>query len=226
LTAAVLFFALGASLLVLAIPRGIAAITETQQTATVALLAGERPTPGELAESVSTLETALRWAPTSGRLLARLSLVEFEIARGLPIASPDRTRWIDRAEQHAMAALLLNPADGYTWVRLAVIRTARWAPVRDIIEPLITSLDVAPNRRELWMSRMTLLMFYWNQLKPNELPIMRHQIRSMWSQPPYRFFLYDAALKYGRMGDLKGVLGDDPEALEEIRTFDRQMAGP
>jgi hypothetical protein len=223
---AVLFCALGVSLLVLAIPRGIAAITETEQTAAVALLTGEHPTPKELAESVSTLETALRWAPGSPRLLARLSLVEFEIARGLSIAHPDRARWIDRAEKHATDALLLNPSDGYTWVRLAVIRTARPAPVRDVIEPLITSLDVAPNRRELWTSRMTLLMFYWDQLKPNEQPIMRHQVRSMWSQPSYRFFLYDTALKYRRMDALKSALGDDPEALEEIRMLDRQMAGP
>jgi hypothetical protein len=112
------------------------------------------------------------------------------------------------------------------WVRLAVVRQARGAPPRDILEPLITSLDVAPNRRELWPSRMSLLMYYWGLLKPNELPIVRHQIRTMWDVPQFRFFLYDTALKTGRKFNLLDALSGDPEALEELRTFDRNMAYP
>ena len=225
LTAAVLFFGLGAALLALAVPRGVAAITFASQSASSRLLSGERPSSTDLADSVVVIERALRWA-SPARYLSSLSLVEFELAQFFLPGSPGRPVWIGRAEEHAMAALKANPADGYIWVRLAVMRQAREAPPRDVLEPLITSLDVAPNRRELWKSRMSLLMYYWTALKPNELPILRHQVRTMWSVPAFRFFLYDTALKYGWKLHLIEVLGDEPGAVEEIRTFDRNMAYP
>jgi hypothetical protein len=225
LTAAVLVFGLGAALLALAIPRGVAAITFASQSASSRLLSGGRPSPADLADSVTVIERALRWA-SPARYLSSLSLVEFELAQAFPPDSPGRATWIGRAEQHALAALKANPADGYTWVRLAIMRQARLAPARDILDPLMTSLDVAPNRRELWPSRMALLMYHWGELKPNELPIIRHQIRTMWNVPQFQFLLYDTALKYQRKVGLMEMLGDDPSALEEIRTFDRQMASP
>jgi hypothetical protein len=225
LTAAVLFFGLGAALLALAVPRGVAAITFASQSASGSLLSGGRPSPAELADSVPVIESALRWA-SPARYLSSLSLVEFALARAFPPDSPDRAAWIGRAEQHATAALKANPADGYMWVRLAVMRQARMAPLRDILDPLMTSLDVAPNRRELWASRMNLLMYYWSALKPNELPIVRHQIRTMWFVPEFQFFLYDAAIRNGRKFNLLDMLRDEPGALEEIATFDRNMAYP
>jgi hypothetical protein len=226
LTTAVLFFGLGVSLLALAIPRGVAAITFVAgQSASSALLSGRRPSPADLANGVKVIETALRWS-SPPRYLSSLSLVEFDLALTFPAGSPDRALWIERAEQHAMAALKANPADGYTWVRLAVMRQARGAPVRDILEPLLTSLDVAPNRRELWPSRMALLMYHWGALTPNEVPIMRHQVWTMWNVPQFRFFLYDTALRYHRKSELLETLKDEPAALEEIATFDRNMAYP
>ena len=73
---------------------------------------------------------------------------------------------------------------------------------------------------------MVMLMYYWGALKLNELPIVRNQIRTMWSVPQFRFFLYDTALRYGRKFNHLETLSGDPEALEEIRTFDRNMAYP
>ena len=225
LTAAVFFFGLGMALLALAIPRGVAAITFASQSASNSLLSGGRPSPAELANGVTVIKSALRWAAPT-RYQTSLSLVEFQLALTFPPDSPDRTTFFGRAEQHAIAALEASPADGYTWVRLAVMRQARGAPPRDVLDPLVTSLDVAPNRRELWKSRMTLLMYYWGALKLNELPIVRHQMRTMWSAPEFQFFLYDTALKYGRKVNLVETMSGDPEALQEIATFARNMAYP
>jgi hypothetical protein len=225
LTTAVLFFGLGLSLLALAIPRGVAAITFLGQSASSELLSGGRPSPAELANAVKVIESALRWS-SPNRYLSSLSLVEFQLALTFPAENPERAKWIDRAEQHATAALKASPADGYMWVRLAVMRRARGASQRDILDPLITSLDVAPNRRELWKSRMDLLMYYWDGLKPNEVPIVRRQIRTMWDVPQFRFFLYDTAVTYSSKSVLLDALRGDPEALAEIATFDRNMAYP
>jgi hypothetical protein len=222
---AVFFFGLGAALLALAIPRSVAAITFIRQSATSSLLAGGRPSPATLSNGVTVIEEALRWS-NQPRYLSSLSLLEFELALNFPVGGPDRATWMSRAEQNAIATLKANPADGYIWVRLAVMRQARGAAPRDILDPLITSLDVAPNRRELWRSRMTLLLYYWGELKPNELPIVYHQIRTMWDVPRFQFFLYDTALTYGRKLNLLQTLEGDTEALNEIATFDRNMAAP
>jgi hypothetical protein len=225
LTVAVLFFGLGAALLTLAVPRSVAAITFVRQSVSWDVINGKRVPAADLANGVRIIEDALHWS-SPPRYLFSLGLVEYQLALTLPSDSPDRSAWMDRAEQHTISALKASPADGYMWVWLAVIRQARGATMREILDPLITSLDVAPNRRELWKSRMSMLMYYWSALKPDELPIVRAQIRTIWSVPALRFFLYDTALKYGRRFNLLETLGNDPEAVEEIRTFDRNMAYP
>src|SRR3569833_2337992 len=120
----------------------------------------------------------------------------------------------------------MSPADRYGWMMLALIRQILVAPPRNVVDPLITSLDVAPNRRDLWIPRMTMLMHYWIALKPNELPIVRRQMRTMWEEPRFQFVLYDMAFKSSRKPDLLEALKDEPGALEEIATFDRDMAYP
>jgi hypothetical protein len=216
---------MGVALLVLAIPRTIAAVTFARQSTLNTMIQGGRPSAAELADAVAITESALRWASPAW-YVASLSLFEYELALTFPSGSPDRATWLGRAEQHAIAAVQANPADGDTWVRLAAIREARGASQRDILDPLIASLDVAPNRRVRWKLRMAMLMYYWAALKPNELPIVRHQVRTMWNEPGYRFFLYDTALRYYSMPLLRETLKGDPEAIEEIDTFDRNMAYP
>jgi hypothetical protein len=69
-------------------------------------------------------------------------------------------------------------------------------------------------------------MHYWIALKPNELPIVRRQMRTMWDVPQLQFLLYDMALRSFRKPDLVEALKDEPGALDEIATFDRNMAYP
>jgi hypothetical protein len=179
----------------------------------------------ELIRNVAIVEDALKWAsPAPYRLI--LGLLEYKLAMTFPIFGPDNTLWLKRAEQHVISELKISPADGYGWVTLAYLRQFLVAPPRDVLGPLITSLDVAPNRRDLWIPRMVMLMRYWIALKPNELPIVRHQIRSMWEEPRFQFFLYDTALGSSRKRELVEALKDEPGALDEIATFDRNMAYP
>jgi hypothetical protein len=188
-------------------------------------LMGGGASPAELARNMTVVENALKWAsPAPYRLT--LGLFEFQFAMTFPALGPDRTLWLKRAEQHVISELMISPADGYGWVMLALMRQILIDSPRNVVDPLITSLDVAPNRRELWTPRMSLLMMYWAFLRPNELPIVRHQIRTMWDVPRFQFFLYDTALRYRRKQELLDALAGDAEALEEIRTFDRNMAYP
>lgn len=225
LTTAILVFGLGISLLVLAVPRAVASITFAQRSMTDRELMSRSHAPADLARNIEIVEDALKWA-SPARYWFTLGLFEYQLALAFPIFGPDHAMWMRRAEQHVIAELKLSPADGYGWVTLALIRQNLIDAPRNVLDPLVTSLDTAPNQRDLWPSRMTLLMQYWIALKPNELPIVRHQIRTMWNVPQFQFFLYDTAIKFDRKRELMEALKDEPGALEEIAAFDRNMAYP
>jgi hypothetical protein len=224
-TTAILLFGLGVSLLILAVPRAVASITFAQRSMTSRELMSRGYPPAELARNINIIEEALKWAsPANYRLT--LGLFEYQLAMTFPVFSPDNGLWLKRAQQHVISELKMSPADGYGWVMLALIRQIRAASPRDVLDPLVTSLDVAPNRRDLWLSRMTMLMQYWIALKPNELPIVRRQMRTMWDVPQFQFLLYDMALRFARKRELVEALKDEPGALDELATFDRNMAYP
>jgi hypothetical protein len=225
-TAAALIFGLGASLLILAVPRSIASIgIATGPSGLSTLLAGQRIPLPELQESHDTLEKALRWDRPS-RYVANLSVVEFELALAYPDGSPERTTWLTKAEERTIEALKANPADGRSWLRLATIRNARQAPPRDIVAALMASLDMSPNDHSLWRPRITLLMYYWGDFTDDELAVMRHQVRTMWADPRFRIILLDSAMTYRQINRLVVALASDWEAIRELDAMQRSIAGP
>lgn len=226
LTAAALAFGLGASLLALAIPRSIAAITiATGPAGLSALLGGQRIPLAELQESHDTLQKALRW-DRPARYVANLSAVELELALAYPADSPEHATWLTQAEERTIEALKANPADGRSWLRLATIRSFRQAAPRDVVMSLIASLDMSPNDHSLWRQRIGLLMYYWGDFSPDEIDIMRHQVRTMWDDPRFRIVLLDAAMRYRAIGRLIGALTPDWEAIKELEAMQRAVAGP
>ncbi|MBN9089843.1 MAG: hypothetical protein J0J01_23265 [Reyranella sp.] len=226
MTAAALAFGLGVSLLALAVPRSITATTIASGPAGLsALLSGQRIALGELQESRDTLQKALRW-DRPARYVANLSVVELELALAYPDDSPQHATWLTQAEERTIEALKANPADGRSWLRLAIIRSFRQAPSRDIVAPLMTSLDMSPNDHSLWRQRIGLLMYYWGDFSPDEVDIMRHQVRTMWDDPRFRIVLLDAAMRYRVIGRLVGALTPDWEAIKELEAMQRAVAGP
>ena len=226
-TAAALIFGLGIALLTLAIPRSITAITIATGPPGLSalLLSGQRIPLAELQESHDTLEKALRWDRPS-RYVANLSVVELELAMAYPDGSPERTSWLTQAEERTIEALKANPADGRSWLRLATIRSFRQAPSRDVVAPLMASLDMSPNDHSLWRQRIGLLMYYWGEFSPEEVSVMRHQVRTMWDDPRFRIVLLDSAMRYRVIGRLIGALTPDWEAIKELEAMQRSIAGP
>jgi hypothetical protein len=227
LTAAALAFGLGVSLLALAVPRSITAITVATGPAGLSalLLSGQRIGLTELQESHDTLQKALRW-DRPARYVANLSVVELELALAYPDDSPEHATWLTQAEERTVEALKVNPADGRSWLRLATIRSFRQAPPRDVVMPLMASLDMSPNDHSLWRQRIGLLMYYWGEFSPDEIDMMRHQVRTMWDDPRFRIVLLDAALRYRVIGRLVGALTPDWEAIKELEAMLRAVAAP
>lgn len=214
---------LGIALLVLGIPRTIAAWESLAASAVLEKLAVGKSTPSdaELAEGVDGLERAIAWAP-SGHRLADLAFLEVEQVLRLPPTSPQHAALLASAGQHLVDGLLANPADGFAWLRLAIVRELVGAPPRQIAEALAQSLYMAPNTRQLWLPRATMLLRYWRYLTVEELLTMRAQLRTIWTfDKPMRPSLFIAADRLAEAPMISWGIGDDPAGqaeYEELRS--------
>ena len=185
--------ALGLALLVLAVPRTIAAWSALGAgPALDKLLVDKSPYDAELAAGVVALERSISWTP-SGRRLTDLALLEAVQAERLSPGSPRREELLAQSERHLVDGLIADPADGFAWLRLAVVRELRAAQSRQIAAALVQSLDVAPNMRRLWIPRAGMMLRYWQSLEIDELLEMRGQLRTIWTVPSYRQPLLQAA---------------------------------
>ena len=186
LVATVLCGAVGLALLVLAVPRTIAAWSALgARPALDKLQMDKLPYDAELAVGVLALERSISWTP-SGRRLTDLALLEAMQAERLPPSEPRRDELLARSERHLVDGLIADPADGFAWLRLAAVRELRGAQSRQIAVALAQSLDVAPNVQRLWIPRAGMMLHYWRTLAIDELFAMRSQLRTIWSVPRYR----------------------------------------
>lgn len=224
---AAVFAALGAALLGLAIPRTIAAWISLGAEPTMTRLETNRPTNvQQLGTCVAAYDGALRWKSSSVRF-ANLGTCEFSLALAAPTDTPQRAEWLARAEEHTKTALLLNPAESFAWARLAFIRASRGASARDVVAPLIVSLDTGPNIRALWRSRTRLMLRYAPFMTVDELLTVRHQLKTIWIYgPSERPHLLEMAHTLDRMPQLLWALRDEPEAMTELETMERNTRFP
>jgi hypothetical protein len=217
----------GVALLMLAVPRTVAAWASLgQQAAIIKIDRGETPTVEELNACVEAGERASRWIASATRS-GDVGSCEYGLALGAPMGSAERAAWFARAEEHTQQSLIQNPADGFNWFRLALIRLQRGAGAREIVPLLITSLDTAPNARLLWPKRSEFLLFYAPQMNLDERLTARQQLRTIWTySPAHRPRLLEAAYRLNRRDVLTWVLSDDPEAMAELRMMERQSRFP
>jgi hypothetical protein len=214
--------ALGIALLVLSVPRTIAAWEALAARSVLDELAVGKSTPSDaaLADGVGGLKRAISWVPSSARL-ADLAFLEVEQVLRLPPSNPERAVLLASAERHLVDSLAANPADGFAWLRLAVVREQIGAPPREVAEALAQSLDMAPNTRSLWLPRATLLLRYWRYLTVDELLAMRAQLRTIWTfGKAMRLSLFIAADRLGEAPMISWGIGDDPAGqaeFEELR---------
>jgi hypothetical protein len=183
------------------------------------------PSQSEALQCVSALERALVWIRSSKSLL-NLGSCEFQLFLNSP--SNDKVRhWLSLAERHTIEGLTLNPTDGFAWTRLAFIRYRRGATGREVATALITSVDVAPNIRQLWYPRYNLLFLYARQMTLEELFVLRRQLRTIWTySPASRPLLVASAHQFDGVNVLVWAFQGDNDAMDELKTMERASLFP
>ncbi|UYN97259.1 MAG: hypothetical protein KIT25_10125 [Enhydrobacter sp.] len=222
-----LSFALGASLLALAVPRTMAAWAGLgAQPALHEVKEAREPRPEDIAAGIAALQRAIEWVPSAKRLID-LATLELEEAKRLPIGEPRREEMLRSAEAHFVEGLSLNPVDGTAWLRLAWTRAFLGASARSVVSCLVQSIDMAPNQRNLWLVRARMLLAYWPWMNAEEAPIVRRQFRTIWTiDPAMRRPLVQIAHALKRLSVLEESLKDDPEAQTEFEKLKDALPKP
>lgn len=224
LTEVVLPSIVGLVLLALGVPRTIAAWSSLEaEQASEKLQAGQAPTEFQFVAAKEGLRSAVNWAPSSRRLAA-LGALELSEARTLPAGDAKRQTLLAEAERNLVGALARNPSDAAAWYNLALVRIMNGASGRQVAEALLQSLHMAPNRRDLWTPRSSLLLRYWRFFDEGELHVVRTQLRTIYAlSPPDRVKLLEAAVDLGEMRFAAAALGDDPLAEEAYERSKREL---
>jgi hypothetical protein len=211
---------MGCCLLGLAVPRTVAAWEAiAAQPAIQKLEIGARPSTESVDAGVAALNRSLQWV-SSGRRLTDLALLELELARWMVPEEPMRATWLQRSETHLVEGLEANPADGWAWLRLAVVRDLQRGNPRSVAAPLIRSVDVAPNTRPLWLPRAEYLLAYWPAFESDELTVMRSQLRTIWhADEASRQPLLEMAARSKQLTILGWSLAQDLAAYREFEAM-------
>jgi hypothetical protein len=218
---------MGAGLLVMAVPRTVAAWNSFGAAPAMAKLRfGQTATTEELARCVEASKRAIEWTSSALRL-ANLGSCEFALARQVPAAGPDHNHWLDLAEAHTEQSLRRDPTDGFTWLRLAMMREMHGAAARNVIGPLMKSLEMTPNARPIWPLRSEMLLVYARLLTPEDRAAVSRHLHTVWTfSPADRPVLLEIAHRVNRLDLLQAALADDPEAKVEIEMMERQSRFP
>lgn len=226
LLVAALAVVIAACLLVLAVPRTIAAWWSMDgYDAYLAIAAGKAPSDALLDQAIAGLERAVAWVP-SGQRYYMLAGAEAEKFRRAPTGDPNRLKWLERAEENAGLALGATPTDGRAALLLATLRLWRGVTAREIAVPLLQSMDANPNMRELWLWRASLLFVVWPALMPDEAQAVESQMRTIWRfAPAMRRPLVEAARATGRIPALTHALADEPGATAELAQLQSNASG-
>lgn len=211
---------LGCVLLALGAPRTVAAwYNFAAQPAIERLQAQQAPSPSQVADGIIALQNSLSWSE-SARRTGDLALLELVQSLALSGNDPQRKSRLAQSEQHQVESLVANPADGFGWLRLAMIRELRGASRRQIAVAVAKSLDMAPNVRALWIPRATMFFVYWLDLTSDELLAMRSQLQMVWSEDEtVRLPLLQAASRTGGLPLVSWALSSNDGALREFEAL-------
>jgi hypothetical protein len=220
----ILWGIVGLALVGLGMPRTIAAwYSFATEPALQKLQMQSNPLAEELTTGVAALQQATLW-DRSARRLGDLSLLELAQALVLPRTDPQRHGLLVRSEHYLIESLIANPADGFGWLRLAMVRELLGAPRRHVAVALAKSLDMAPNVRSLWIPRATMFFVYWFDLTSDELLAMKSHFQMIWSQDEdIRLPLLQAADRAGGRALIAWALIGNDQALRELDALNAKL---
>jgi hypothetical protein len=219
----VLAAAVGAGLLVLAVPRTLSAWQAVWAQPVLEIL--DRALADPLREAIANMRASTSRVP-SAATLRDLGILEFTLAQTMVRTDPERAVAIAEGERHLTESLAANPVDGIAWYRLAQVRQQKGGDPRPVVTALLESVDMAPNYRPVLAQRTLGLIAYRPFLTAEEQRVADGQLRTFWrvADAPSRKMVGDylKALPTA-LAAVEAAVRDDPQAAANVAAIRREM---
>ena len=209
----------GAVLVVVAWPVANGALQQQKADSVLyALRTGERPVRlSEVENAMQALDRAVAFDPTASRRLVRSELLSgAALNPSLRISSEQRIQWLREAQGDLEIALGNDPARGIGWLRLAAVRQALGGPSRAVVDPLMMSLDVAPELESLWPSRLQLFLDNWQHFTPKERERIDAEVAMNWRKSQIRRYFAEVIRSPIDELFVRYFIRNEPNAQEEL----------
>ncbi len=217
-TAVLIALVAAAALVVLGIPRTLAAFgARPGDTILSHVRLGSSVRSEAIQELAESRKAALKWS-NSGRYWAELALAQLLLAR---LSSRDEVEVAKIVRQGAAAlenGLARTPVDPHAWTRLAYARSLLDASPRDIVTPLMMSIYVGPHEPKLVFIRLRLCLGVWEHLSDPERDDVYRQVRFAWKRSKRR--LLELAEETMNFREIRVALLQDPD---ELLRFERGL---
>jgi hypothetical protein len=177
---------LGTALMVLAVPRVVAAFWLWLRGPAMDLVTYQEPVlASDLYGLIASREIALRWLGSSAAdsdLASALTV----LAASEPPGSGKERELLERAIRATEAGLALGPADPRSWTRLAYLRTLlAAAPDPQAARALALSLETGRyDRPDFLAQRLWLILLHWPVMPAAARALAGDQIRLIWQGAP------------------------------------------
>jgi hypothetical protein len=218
ITLSALAFGIGLLLIDLGIPRFEAAVVRLPADATmVKIRDGTSANPDELHKASAAAERSLPRAaePEVAAMLGRLRLAA-ALAAG--IESESGRRLLRDSEAATRDALGLAPISPFEWLQLSYIAVLGGGASEAVVGPFRMSLATGRYAYRLVLRRLDFALAIWHDFDSSLRDEVVGQVKIV--AAAYPSYLAILAWHYHRVGEIRGILAEQPELLAE---FDRYL---
>jgi len=208
----------GAVLVYQGFPVARAALTAQKADAVVMKLRrGQELTIPEVTAGIAALNSAVAADPVGDRYLQRSELEGGAALTAMPkVSSEARTGWLNNTLTDLELGLAAAPARSIDWARLAATLQALNGASRDILPPLLMSIQTGPWIEPLWPVRLRMIVDNWGYFGDAQKAEMQTHVVEMWKHSSQRIIFANTINNPVDEVIIRNLLRDQPGAQEEL----------
>jgi hypothetical protein len=208
----------GTVLLVVTWPVARSAWFAQQSDAVVTEMRNRRPiTEQNVVSALVALDRAVAADPVAGRHLQRAELlVGAALTLAPTISVQTRNDWLRRARSDLQRGIAEAPARGMEWLRLAVVRQTLDGASRNVVPPLLRSIETSPMLSVAWEPRLRVILDNWGYLTEEQRVQVRSYVVKTWRYTDDRRWFGRAVRDPVDELILRFFLRSEPGAQEEL----------
>ena len=212
-------FVVGGMLLVLGVPRTIAAFIAIPGSVVLDKIQElDVVTVEELQMLIATQHRELVWN-NSGRLQTDMGLSQILLAEKYGQNDSRRIEAIGKAIKSLKVGLSKAPANPFAWTRLAYALALKDGVSAQSIAALILGTELAPFEPRLAFARISFGFAAWRHLQPSERELIFRQVRDLWNTWPHNKDLVKYAVKSGQVNFIRAALIPNPSELAKFESL-------